>query len=200
MATVDTEAAPDAKAQHKHRSAWVWVSVVLGIAVIGLLIWALTLKSDRDDAQQQAAELQAQVDQADTAGGAFVAAARTAFDALTAELGATQEDLAAIEQSVQDAKLAGQQAADDASAAADRATAAVTDATAKAQAQADQARAELQAAESKATIAADCAKAYTAAFGSLFDGENVRDQAAAVRTQLQGISADCKAALSGGQP
>jgi hypothetical protein len=35
------------------------------------------------------------------------------------------------------------------------------------------------------------------ALGTLFEGESVRDQAAAVKEQLSGIAADCKAALEG---
>ena len=67
----------------------------------------------------------------------------------------------------------------------------------KAKAQADQAKAEARAAESRAAVAADCAKAYIAAFGGLFEGESVRDQAPEVREQLSRITADCKDELAG---
>lgn len=45
--------------------------------------------------------------------------------------------------------------------------------------------------------AAACAKASIAALGGLFEGDNARDQAAAVREELQRVVADCKADLAG---
>ena len=39
---------------------------------------------------------------------------------------------------------------------------------------------------------AECAKAYISAFGGLFEGDTVRDQAPAVREQLSAITATCK--------
>jgi uncharacterized coiled-coil DUF342 family protein len=97
-----------------------------------------------------------------------------------------QDETAATGQAEQQA----QQDADAAKQAAEKAD----HATDKAKAEADQAKAETEAVQSKAAIAADCAKAYVSAFGTLFEGG---DQAATVRDQLQGITADCKAALGG---
>ena len=69
--------------------------------------------------------------------------------------------------------------------------------TEKAQAEADQAQAELEAAESRAIVARDCARAYLAAIGELFEGESPEEQADAVRDELQGITAQCEDAFAG---
>ena len=50
----------------------------------------------------------------------------------------------------------------------------------------DEAQARGETAGAKATIAADCGRAYLSALGSLFDGDSVRTQVAAVRKQLAG--------------
>ena len=62
--------------------------------------------------------------------------------------------------------------------------------------EADQANAERDAAQAKAKIAAECGKAYLSAFGGLFGSGNVREQVPAVRKDLEGITADCKAAFA----
>jgi flagellar basal body-associated protein FliL len=196
MSTTEPQAA-GAEPPKKHRSPWIWVSAVLLVVAAGLLIWALMLRSDRDDAQQQAKQLQAQVDQGKDTGGVVLTAVKAAYDELAQQLGATNEDLAAVKGDLDTAKQDAAQAEEDAAAAADKAAAAADDATEKAKAEADQAKAEAQALESKATIASDCAKAYVSAIGSLFEGGNVRDQLSTVRGDLEGITADCKASFSG---
>ena len=100
------------------------------------------------------------------------------------------------EQDVNDAQQTADQAQKDADAAKDSAAKA-NDKTEKAQAETDQAKAEAEAAESEATMAADCAKAYTSAIGTLFEGDDVRAQAAQVGEQLRGITDQCKAAFGG---
>ena len=104
--------------------------------------------------------------------------------------------MAVVEQDLQAATDKADKAVQDAKAAKKRAAEA-DDETDAAKAEADQAEAELQAAESKAAVATDCAKAYVSAFGTLFEGDSVRDQAAAVRKQLASITTDCKAAFAG---
>jgi chromosome segregation ATPase len=126
------------------------------------------------------------------AGG--LAAAKAVYDDLSAQLGATQQDLASTEQDLKDADAKAEQADKDA-AAAEKQAASADNETDKAKAEADKAQAEATAAESRATVVADCAKAYFSAFGSLFEGDDVRAQAAKVREQLKGITADCEAAL-----
>jgi hypothetical protein len=113
------------------------------------------------------------------------------IDDLSAQLGATIEDLEQTQQDLDDAKQAAADAEQAAADAKDTASKADNE-TDKLKAEADQANAELKAAESKSGIAADCAKAYVSAIGSALGGD-----AAAARQQIEAITADCKAALAG---
>jgi hypothetical protein len=124
-----------------------------------------------------------------------VATAKALYDDLAEQLGATQEDLAATEKDLEDANKNAAQAEQDAAAAKEKAAQA-DDENEKAKAEAEQAKAEAEAAQSKAAVAADCARAYVSAFGTLFEGDSVRAQAPKVRSQFASISADCKTALS----
>ena len=205
----------------KRRNAWRWVSALLALIAAGLLVWALGVMSDRDDAQDDLAtakqeltstqdeldSTQKQLDQAQkdldeetspdgsgvlAAGG--LAAAKAVYDDLEKQLGTTEQDLADAQQDLEDATAQAEQAEQDAASAQKKAEQA-GDKTEKAQAEADQAKADAKAAESKTTIAADCARAYVAAFGVLFEGDDPRAQAPDVRKQLEGITDDCRAAL-----
>jgi pyruvate/2-oxoglutarate dehydrogenase complex dihydrolipoamide acyltransferase (E2) component len=125
-----------------------------------------------------------------------LAAAKSLYDDLKEQLGATQEDLAQTQQGLEQANQQAEQAEKDAAAAKEKAEQANTD-TEKAEAEAEQARADQKAAESKATIAKDCAKSYISAFGTLFDGDDLKTQAAKVREQFSQIHAGCKTAFEG---
>jgi chromosome segregation ATPase len=207
----------------KSRKPWIWLSALLTVVAAGLLIWALTLRSDLDSAEQELDRtqqelagtseelgstkqelettnqdleaLQSEGDDGNRTGAALVAAGAL-YHEFAEQLGATQEELAATQQDLEEAERTAEQADQDAEAAKQEAADA-GDETAKAQAQADQAKAEARAAESRASIAADCAKAYIAAFGALFEGESASDQAPEVREQLSGITATCKDELAG---
>ena len=121
---------------------------------------------------------------------------KAAYDDLSQELGATTEDLQATEKDLEDAQNEADQAKQDA-AAAEQDVAQATNEADKAKAETEKAQAEAEAADSKAAIAADCAKAYVSALGTLFEGESVSAQAEVVKQQLQSISATCKAAFEG---
>lgn len=191
MAT--TEPQPAQTPPASKRSAWAWVSGLLLLVCIGLLVWALTLQSDRDSAREQADALQAQVtaneQQADTAGTAL----KAGYDALMQQLGATQADVDAAQQRITEAEQTIQQAQTDAKAAADRVADSASGAAEQAQARVEQAQAQAQEAGAKASLAADCAKTYLSTLGSVFSGTKVSE----VRTQLQGVAANCKTALAG---
>jgi septal ring factor EnvC (AmiA/AmiB activator) len=187
---------PAAPPKNRH-NLWIWVSAVLAVAVVGLLVWGISTRSDLDNAEQDVDRLQSELDKQQQAGGTVAAAVKTAFDALASQVGAASEDLTAIEDDLRQAKETGEQAAKDAAAAADEAAGASDEAD-RLRAEADQAQAATQEAKSRATIAGDCAKAYVSAFGTLLEGDDVRAQAASVRGQLEGITADCRVALSGG--
>jgi hypothetical protein len=125
-----------------------------------------------------------------------IGAVKSIYDDLRQQLGATQEDLAQTQQDLDKANQQAEQADKDAAAAKDKASHASNE-TEKAQAEAEQARAETEAAQSKASIAIDCAKSYISAFGTLFDGDDLKAQADKVRTQVEQITADCKTAFGG---
>jgi chromosome segregation ATPase len=187
------ESAPAGQAPKKKRNHWIWISAVLAIAAIGLLIWALQTRSDLNAANDKNDDLQAQVAQGQQTGSDVLTAAKDLINNLAAQLGAANEDLADTQGKLDDAQAAEEQAQKDAEAAKKKAEQA-DNATDKANAEADQAKAEAQAVESKASIAAECAKAYVSAFGSLIGGEG--DQAT-LSQQLAGITDQCKAALEG---
>ena len=189
-------AAPGAQTPEKRRNPWIWISVVLVLACVGLVVWNMSIQSDLDSTQEDVEELQTQVTQAQDTGGTLMAGLQGAYDQFAQQLGATKDDLAAAKQGIGDAKESVTQAEADAATAAQEAADA-TDAVDEAEAKADEATAQAQAATSKAGIAADCAKAYVAAFGLLFDGDSVRAQVSVVGQELSSISADCKAALAG---
>ena len=170
--------------EKKHRSRWIWVSGLLALACAGLLVWALSLNSDLDDANARNAQQQ-------ETGSSIASAAKGAYDSLAADLGATNEDLDQTEQQLEGAKQDAEQAQDDADAAKQKAEN-TSDELDKAKAEADQAKAEAEAAGSKTQIAAECAKAYVNAGKSLLDGAERED----VRAQLQGITDDCRAAFA----
>lgn len=202
------------------RNRWVWVSVALAVVAAGLLVWALTLKSDLDStkddlaaaekqltstreeldsAQRSIDDLQATpAEEEDDSDAALLAAgavaAKALYDDLAERLGATEDDLAATQQRLDDAEAQAEQAEKDAAAAEKRAAEAGNE-TEKAQAEADQARAEADAANAKLAIATDCAKAYIASFGALFEGDDPEEQADVVRDEFKSITTDCKAAL-----
>jgi chromosome segregation ATPase len=212
-----------APAPGKSRRPWIWSTAVLAIVAAGLLVWALTIRSDLDStqqeldsaqqeladtqkkldstskelagAQQDIEELGSQAAEDDSHPGVVLAAGKVLYDEFSAKLDAAREDLAANEQALADAEKATAQAEKDAAAAQQNAAAA-SDETAKANAEAEQARAEAKAAESRAAAAAACAKSYISAFGLLFEGENPKDQADAVRKELSRITEDCSDDLS----
>ena len=213
-----TPTAPHDRPRHNRR--WIWISALLAVVAAGLAIWALTLRSDRDDTQQQLDEtkqaLTTTEQQLDTTKqqlataqqdledlqtsqrrrtGLALLTGKVLYDKFAAELGATREELAETQQDVTNAEQAGTQAEQDAAAAEQDAADADTEID-KAKAEANQAKAESRAAQSKADAAKGCARAYIEAFGGLFDGDDARAQAATVRKDLQSVTAGCKATLA----
>ncbi len=211
------------EAQPKPRKPWIWLSAVLAVVAAGLLIWALTLQSDLDSAQQDLESMQQELagatEELDSARqeldatkadlealqsegddgvktGVVAAGATALYKEFADQLGATEEDLATTQQQLEEAERAAAQAEEDAEAAKQAAADAGND-TERAQAEAEQARAEAEAAESRAAIAADCAKAFISALGTLVESEDASEQAPEVRKQLEEIAATCKDELAG---
>jgi len=206
--------------QRRH-SRWIWVSALLALVAVGLTIWALTLRSDLDNAQQELdtttqqlastkqdlettkkelAAAQQDVDDLQSSqrrrSGVALVTGKVVYDEFSQQLGAAHDELAATQQDVKDANQAATQSEQDAAAAKQDAADANTE-TDKAEAEAKQAEAESQAARSRAEAARGCAKAYIEAFGGLFEGDSAGAQAAAVRKDLESVTADCKDALAG---
>lgn len=192
-ATTDAGGGPPPQAPRRH-NVWRWIALALAVAAIGLLVWAISAQSDLNDTEDDLGALQSQVDQGEETGSAVVAAAKNLYDDLAQQLGTTTEELAATAEQLAATKQDAAEAEQDA-ASAEQAAEEATSATDKAQAEADRAEAEVEAAQSKAAIAADCASAYVSAFGALLEGDDITEQAAAVREQLQQITADCRTAL-----
>src|SRR3954471_8175726 len=185
------------------RGPWLWVSLALAVVAIALLVWGLSTKSDLDSTQtdlekanQQVQRLHADAEKNKGVAGTITQAVKGAYDELSQQLGATTEDLAATEQDLKTAEQSAAQA-DQAAAQAKQTADEAKSATDKAKATADQLTAQAQAATAKATVAADCAKVSVSTLGQLFEGDSVRAQAQTVKTQLQDIAAQCKAALGG---
>jgi hypothetical protein len=129
-----------------------------------------------------------------TAGG--LAAGKAVYDDLKQQLGATEQDLADAEKALEEAGAQQEQAEKDAEAAKKKAEQAGNE-TEKAQAEAEQAKADTKAAESKTKIAGECARAYVAAIGVLFEGDDPSANADDVRKQVEAITDECRAALGG---
>src|SRR5688572_9631585 len=77
-----------------HRRPWGWIAVagLLAAGIIGLGIHAINVNSDLDDANAHLDSQQDQIEQAQDTGAGVAAAAKAAFDDLSAELGAAQQD------------------------------------------------------------------------------------------------------------
>jgi hypothetical protein len=189
----DTAGAPPADGQgKKHGRTWLWVSIALAVALIGVLVWGLNKQSDLNAANDDVAQLQSQADQQKDSGSTIVTAMKGAYDDLTQQLGATNEDLEQTQGDLDQAQQDADQAQKDAAAAKQDAAESQSQ-TEKANAQADEAKAQADEAEAKGAIVADCAQAYFSAFGRLFDGGGI-DQ---VTQDVQAVTADCKGALGG---
>src|SRR3954468_2301955 len=48
----DASPTPDDGAPHKRRNRWIWVSAGLAVVTVGLLVWALSTRSDLDTTKQ----------------------------------------------------------------------------------------------------------------------------------------------------
>jgi hypothetical protein len=174
------------------RTVWIAVSGVLALAAIAAVVWALSVRSDLDDANAQVAALEA--DQAAQEGGdPTVTALKGAYEELTAQLGTAAGDLATATADLERAQAAAEQA-EQAAAAAKAKAGDVKGAVEEAQATADQAQLEAEAARAQGAVVADCAKASFAVVGEFLDGGSL----ATVRDAVQEITADCKAALADG--
>ena len=84
------------------RNPWIWTSVLLLLVAVGLLVWALSLRSDLDDTQQQVAELQTQLDSGSSSRAQDIAAAAQSLaDDVRSAVGGASDDLTAIKERIE---------------------------------------------------------------------------------------------------
>jgi septal ring factor EnvC (AmiA/AmiB activator) len=79
----------------KRRNAWIWVSALLAVVAVGLLVWALTAKSDLDSTKDELASVQKELD-----------TAQQSLDTTTTELNSTTQELDAAQQDVEELQAA----------------------------------------------------------------------------------------------
>jgi uncharacterized protein YoxC len=83
------------------RNPWIWISVLLLLVAIGLLVWALSLRSDLDASEQQVADLQAQVDSGGSKAQDIAEAAQSLADDVRSAVGTASDDLAAVKERIE---------------------------------------------------------------------------------------------------
>jgi chromosome segregation ATPase len=79
---------------------------VLALCCVGLLVWALSLRSDLDTTQQQVGSLQAQIDKQAQTGDVVQSSLQAAYDQIVKQLGTAKGDLNALTQDIDTAKQA----------------------------------------------------------------------------------------------
>jgi chromosome segregation ATPase len=183
-------------APKKRRSPWLWVSLALALACIGLLVWGLNTKSDLDSANKHVDQLQNQVAGSAVTGTAVAASYKTAYDDLQKEVGSANADLADTQDQLNQAEDASNKANEDAAAAKDKADKAENE-TDKANAEADQAKAEAEAAQQQAKVTTECAQALLTSIGAVLQSDDPKSEAETQKKQLEGFAGDCKKALGG---
>jgi hypothetical protein len=181
--TAPQSAMPDASpgpGNHKPRKrpwGWIALSGLLVAAVVGLAIYAVGLDSDLDDANAKIAAQQKQIDEAENKGADVVAAAKSAYENLSTQAGAAQENAGqAVEQANQVLDQAEQAAAD-------------------AQGTADELKAQADAAQANAETAATCARSFLSAFSGVFDAASLQEGIDAAVADLQDLQPQCASAI-----
>jgi chromosome segregation ATPase len=179
MSAHETPSNPDPRAQGQRTRPWGWIAVagVLAVGVIGIGIYAINLNSDLDDANAKIASQQKQIDEAQNTGADVVAAAKSAYDELSSQVGAAQENAGqAVEQANQVLDQAEQAASD-------------------AQGTADELKAQAEAGQAKAETAATCARSFLSAFSGVFDAASLQEGVDAAVADLQALQPQCASAI-----
>src|SRR5690242_8734806 len=197
-AAVSTVEEPSAQesAQKKHRSPWLWVSLLLALAVIGLAVWGINTKSDLDDANTTIDHLQNQLGASAVTGTAVAASYKNAYNDLEQQLGSSTADLSTTQAQLEDSQMAADQANEDAAKAKDKADKAANE-TDKANAETEQAQAETKAAQEQTKTVTNCAQALPTSIGAVLQADDPKAEAEKQKSELEPIAADCKKALGG---
>jgi len=195
VSTVEEPSAQEA-AQKKHRSPWLWVSLVLALAVIGLAVWGINTKSDLDDANTTIDHLQNQLGASAVTGTAVAASYKNAYNELEQQLGSSTADLSTTQAQLEDSQKAADQANEDAAKAKDKADKAANE-TDKANAETEQAQAETKAAQEQTKTVTNCSQALLTSIGAVLQADDPKAEAEKQKSELEPIAADCKKALGG---
>ena len=175
-----SDATRDAEPRHKRPWGWIAIASLLAATTIGLGIWALGLNGDLDDAEATVAAQEQQIGDAKETGQGALDVAKQAFDDVTKQVQATEQQAADNEQAVEDAAAQLDQAEQKAT---------------EAEGTADEAKSQADAAQTKAETAATCAKSFVTAFGHVFDGPTLQDGVEAAKAELAALENTCSPAL-----
>jgi chromosome segregation ATPase len=186
----------EAAAQKKHRSPWLWVSLVLALACIGLAVWGINTQSDLDDANTQIDHLQNQLGASAVTGTAVAASYKDAYNDLEQQMGSANADLSSTQAQLEDSQKAADQANEDAAKAKDKADKAENE-TDKANAEAEQAQAETKAAQEQAKTVTNCSQALLTSIGAVLQADDPKAEAGKQKSELEPLAAGCKKALGG---
>ena len=188
---------PHDAGRRRHRTGWIVATVILALAVIGLLIWALSTQSDLDSANttieaqhQAAAKAGENAKQTGQNAQEASASAKQSYDDVSSDLAAEKETNAQLQSDVN-------QAEKDKAKAKESAAQANTE-TDKAKAETDKAKAETDTAKAEADAATSCAQGAVNAFGAIFEGDNLRDGVDQAVARLKELKGTCTGPLSGG--
>jgi uncharacterized phage infection (PIP) family protein YhgE len=196
IVTTQPPQGPDEQAEPRHPARkWIFATVVLLVAVVGVGAYALSLRSDVDDKDAQIASQQQQIEQQQqgVADDVQDAAARLTEDAQQA-LGALGDQLDEIQSNAEATQEETQKAIEDAEKAAEDAQARAD----SAQDDVEEANARADEAEAQAQAAGACARGYLSAIGSAFDAGSVEEGVNQAMTEIEAVNSSCGDLLGGG--
>lgn len=177
--------APSQARPPRRPTAWIVLTAALGAAVIGLAVWAVTLKNDRDDVeaqssvqiaslQQRVADLEQQVAEQQAVGEGLAEEAQARLEAARQRIRRVKSELGATSQALADSLTQLEQLRTDATAAL------------------GQAAQSAQAQKARADLAEACLKAVADILERIYasdDPEGALDDAAAELEQLAAVCA-----------
>jgi len=176
----------DEKAERPTR--WMAAAGVAAVIAVAAIVWALALRSDRDDAKADAARAQAAL----AAEGGQLSDQERAAAAKEVKQQAFGERVQARYRAVRGRFVAERKRADDLVADVDREQRELT----AAQGQSQSARAQLAAVQAQDDVAAACARGVVAVMDKFFEASDVRSGADAALTHLEKLQDKCRKAVS----
>jgi chromosome segregation ATPase len=178
------------ESEHPTRK-WIIATAVLVVAVIGLGVYAVSLRSDVDDKDAQIASQQQQLEeQQGVADDVQDAAAGLAEDAQQAlgELGDRIDEIESQAAASQEETQAAIESAEQAAAEAEARAEGAQDDVEEANARADEAVAQADA-------AAACARGYLSAIAGAFDASSVSEGVSQAVGDIEALNASCSETL-----